>query len=173
MYNNYFKTKVMFKSKIIIILLFLLIGCNDRGTQKSDTFIKNSKGEIYIVILETIQQEGIKPTYLTNDEVETLNKILPKAVKQMNLDLKKMFKDFPSKWPNLVVNLNNYKRQYFPYIINKTGEKEVYINCFCQVNNDYWKTKEVMVLGGGNCFFYGKINLNTGKFHDFMINAPL
>ncbi len=163
----------MIKRYISIFLLFSLISCKDKGAEKSEKFIKNSKGEIYIVILETCKWREATPTFLTKGEVETISKILPKAVKKMNLDLKKMFKDSPSEWSNISVNLNDYKRQYIPYIIKKNGEKEVYIFCFCHAHNDKWKTQEMIVDGGGKCYFYGTINLNTGKFRDFMINAPV
>ena len=163
----------MTKICISILLLLSLISCQNEGAQKSNKLIKNSKGEIYIAILETYKWREATPTFLTINEVETINRILPKAVEQMNLDLKKMFKDSPSEWPNLLVNLNDYKRQYLPYIIKKTGEKRVYINCFCRVRDDGWETQEVGVDGGGKCYFYGTINLDTEKFHGFMINAPL
>ncbi len=163
----------MIKTYIYILLLLIIFSCKDKGSEKSDKFIENSKGELYIVILETYPWVEATPTFLTKSEVEKINKILPKAVEQMNIDSKKMFKDSPSEWSNLNVNLNEYKRQYFPYIINKTGEKEVYINCFCRDRNNIWETEEVFVLGDGKCYFQGKINLNTEKFRDFMINAPL
>ncbi|MBE9577197.1 hypothetical protein [Flavobacterium proteolyticum] len=161
--------------KIIILLLSILsfINCNKSDSEKSEKWIKNSKGEIYIAILETYSWEGATPTFLTKKEVEEVNKILPKAVEKMNIDIKKMFHDTPTEWPNLIVSLNNYKRQYFPYINKKTKQKEVFVSCFCRVDNDKWKTEGFNVLGGGNCYFYGTINLSTGDFNNFMTNAPM
>ncbi|BCY29053.1 hypothetical protein [Flavobacterium okayamense] len=162
-------------SKKISILFFMIISsCNNRYEVKSEKYIKNSKGEVYIVILETHNWKGETATFLTKNELKIINEILPLAVDQMNLELKENFKDFPDELPNLNVNLDEYKRQYFPYLINKTGEKEVFINCFCKVKDDFnWKEQKVEVLGGGKCYFQGFINLKTRKFSHFLINAPL
>ncbi|CAM3914070.1 hypothetical protein FLCU109888_08530 [Flavobacterium cucumis] len=161
--------------KIIILLLSILsfISCNKGDSEKSVKWIKNSKGEVYIAILETFPWEGATPTFLTKKEVEEVNNILPKAVKKMNIDIKKMFHDTPTEWPNLIVNLEDYKRQYFPYINKKTKQKEVFVSCFCRVPDDRWKNEGFNVLGGGNCYFHGTINLSTGEFNDFMTNAPM
>jgi hypothetical protein len=148
-----------------------MISCKNPKTEKSEKYIKDSHGKIYIAILENYKWQKAIPTGLTKKEVEIVNEILPKAVEKMNSDSKKMFDNPSSERSN--INLNNYLRQYFPYINKDTGKKEVFINCFCRARNNKWLTDMVMVDGGGSCYFYGTIYLENETFNDFMINAPL
>lgn len=159
--------------RILILSILCFISCNEGDSEKSEKWIKNSNGEIYIAILEPSPREETIPAYLTKKEVEDIDEILPKAVEKMNNEIKKMFHDTPSEWPDLIVNLKDYKRQYFPFINKKTKQKEVFISCFCRVFDDKWKTEGFNVFGGGKCYFYGTINLSTGEFRDFMTNAPM
>ena len=69
-----------------------------------------------------------------------------------------------------ILILNRYKRQYMP-IINKYGEKEVWVNCFCEHWNWDLKTRPVEVRDGGNCFFNLKINLSKNIYYNLMING--
>lgn len=72
------------------------------------------------------------------------------------------------------------KKYYSQFIvaINKKGEKEVWVNCFCdafiQEQKPYtinWKKEIVQVEEGGNCFFRLTINLATNSFYDFSVNG--
>jgi hypothetical protein len=65
-----------------------------------------------------------------------------------------------------------YKRQYFAFI-NGEGNKEVYINCFCNCfcrDEDEWKKKHILVFGGGACFFQLQVNLDKASLVYFTIN---
>ena len=154
---------------LLLTILLSAICCKNSGSEKAEKFTKNEKGEIYIVILETYNYQKTTPSFLTKSEFETVNKILPKTIEKMNSDMGKFFGNSKS---NVPVNLKGYVRQYCPYI-NKLGEKEVFINCMCHVHSDSWKNEIYGVSGGGKCFFFGIINLKTGKFREFMINAPI
>ena len=68
-------------------------------------------------------------------------------------------------------NYNDYYKQVYG-LINKNGDKIIFLNCFCSAeNNDFWKNKTVSVKGGGKCYFSIKINLTEFKTFDFWINA--
>lgn len=60
------------------------------------------------------------------------------------------------------IDLENYHRQYLVYI-NKNGQKEVYISCFCEEPAENWREYLVDVDDGGNCFLQLKINLTKKK----------
>jgi hypothetical protein len=57
-------------------------------------------------------------------------------------------------------------------VTNKKGEKEVWVNCFCDTwNSNRWKTEILFVEDGGNCYFNFRINLATKKYHDLGVNG--
>ena len=69
--------------------------------------------------------------------------------------------------------LENYHRQFAGAVLD-SGDKVIWINCFCYVDSDYlrkWKENFIMVDDGGNCFFNVKVNLNTGQYYDLMVNG--
>ncbi|MBL8016555.1 MAG: hypothetical protein JNK43_04735 [Ignavibacteria bacterium] len=69
--------------------------------------------------------------------------------------------------------LENYYRQFAGAVL-ENGDKVIWINCFCYVDNDYfrkWKEDFIMVDDGGNCFFNVKVNLNTSGYFDLMVNG--
>ncbi|MBE2218091.1 MAG: hypothetical protein IAE90_07810 [Ignavibacteria bacterium] len=77
--------------------------------------------------------------------------------------------------PFFTRKLENYHRQ-FAGVILENGDKVIWINCFCYVDNEYfrrWKEQFVMVDGGGNCFFNVKVNLNTKQYYELMVNGNI
>lgn len=69
--------------------------------------------------------------------------------------------------------LNDYNRQFIS-AETQTGDKVIWINCFCYVENEYfkkWKTDIVMVDDGGNCFFNVKVNLDKKEYYELMVNG--
>jgi hypothetical protein len=71
------------------------------------------------------------------------------------------------------IKLKNYKRQYICGI-NRSGDKEVWVNCFCKSDFQllkYWRSQTVVVMDGGECFFNLKINLTKKIRYDIMVNG--
>ncbi|MEO8513466.1 MAG: hypothetical protein ABI543_07905 [Ignavibacteria bacterium] len=69
--------------------------------------------------------------------------------------------------------LEDYHRQFVGGE-KENGEKIIYINCFCYVNIEYfktWKTDLIMVDDGGNCFFNVKANLDKNEYYELMVNG--
>ncbi|RZJ14962.1 MAG: hypothetical protein EON51_19015 [Acinetobacter sp.] len=130
----------------------------------------------YIAILNN--KDDSKDIELNHKQLILLDSLINEAVNEYNVSnklafqkKKKKYIDIHSKTKEFVINLKDYKRQYFP-ILNKQGEKEVVINCFCYVSdNNNWKTEEVVVNDGGKCYFNLKINLQTEKYYDFSVNG--
>jgi hypothetical protein len=159
------------------------INCNANSNQKMTKQMDTST--IAIIPFETSFHwifencENFKPTSLSTDDLSTIEEILKECLAMYNAAMEKQFEDCKNKRPELVlekkdfvIGIENYKRQYIP-VINGCGEKEVWVNCFCDYfEKDFdWKTKIVSVEDGGNCYFNLKINLSTGKYYDFMVNG--
>ncbi len=73
---------------------------------------------------------------------------------------------------NELLPLKKYYRQYV-VVKNENGEKEVYINCMCElVGLDFadWKKELIDIADGGNCYFNVKINLSSKVYYNLMIN---
>ena len=143
------------KNFLPIFFLFCSLSCT---TAKS---INYDYKESYVVIEYKEKYNIFKdanPTELSEVEISNLNRILEEAMSQYDLFKKKK------------IDLNNYKRQYIP-VINKLGEKEVWVNCLCNQSNEIWKKEIIQVLDGGSCYFNLKINLSKNRYYDFVING--
>ena len=103
-----------------------------------------------------------KATTLTNVEINQIKVLLQKAVDKHNVTI---------KWAlNQTLPLSSYKIQIVP-IINNKGQKEVWLNCFCDDEGDLWRKEIIEVDDGGNCFFNVKINLTLKTFYDLAVNG--
>ena len=57
-------------------------------------------------------------------------------------------------------------------MINQEGEKEIWINFFCnEWESDGWKNDLMIVLDGGNCYFNLKVNLTNKTYSELIING--
>jgi peptide-methionine (R)-S-oxide reductase len=122
-----------------------------------------------------------KQTTLTESDLQLIERLLVKCINEYNPAQEKRFHDIIKKYPedkpakrHFVIDLKSYKRQYIA-ITNNKGEKEAWVNCFCQTFAFDWRKswkKEVMwAHDGGNCFFNLKINLSKGNYYDFRVNG--
>jgi len=68
------------------------------------------------------------------------------------------------------INVNKYYRQYI-VVKNDKGEKEIWLNCFCNVSNLNWKKEVIHVSDGGNCYFNLKINLSLKTCYNLIVNG--
>ncbi len=72
---------------------------------------------------------------------------------------------------NYINNPQNYYQQLIA-VINSKGEKVVWVNCLCTVENDPdWKTRIIEVLDGGACYFQIKVNLTNKIAYDLTVNG--
>ena len=69
------------------------------------------------------------------------------------------------------LELKGKKRQYVA-VINEKGEKEVWVNFFCDDwGNDNWESDILIVHDGGNCYFNLKVNLTNKSYSELGING--
>lgn len=66
-------------------------------------------------------------------------------------------------------SLSSYKRQYAGIVAN--GQKEIFINLFCNAFGTDWTKEPVIVLDGGSCFFQVRFSMKTRSFDNLQINS--
>ena len=104
--------------------------------------------------------KNVKATRINHLEIEKIESITKTAIKEYNATNPQRGK---------IKNLAGYTRQYIP-VINKTGEKLVWVNYFCDVHNN-WKKEIAIVFDGGNCYFNVFVNITKGTFEKFSVNS--
>lgn len=117
--------------------------------------------------------ENVKEVKLTNEDFELIEELTKKAIKNHN----RVVED--------KIELDNYYRQYV-VTENNLGEKEVWVNCFCEesedrkemrekykifTSRDNWRKEIVYVFDGGKYYFNLKINLSRKQYYDFRVNG--
>ena len=169
----------------LTILTLILTICLTSCIQTKTKELKTSTFEIDTSIVAILPNKtthhwvfkGGKPTKLTSDDLLEIEHILLKCIVEYNPYQEKKFEEINAKHPddnldknNFILDLSRYKRQYVA-IINSSGEKEVWVNCFCDAWDTAWKKNLIVADDGGNCFFNLKINLTTGQYYDLMVNG--
>ena len=170
--------------RLILIALILISSCNEN--KKTDKTVSGQKAQSEFNLAKsdytilTYRPEwywifkNAKTTKLSESELNDIEKILKIAVKENNDTRKIELKNNPNK--ELLLSryeliLEGFKRQYVP-IINSEGQKEVWINLFCDdFGMEYWKNELFEVEDGGNCHYNLKINLKTKTYYDLSING--
>jgi hypothetical protein len=175
------KTIKMINKLLVVGIVFIFYGCastDSRVGRKVDSK-ENAKQNTSIIAVfplgeneKDIFKDAKENADLTITDLKQIDSVLHTCIadynakQEQNSDLR-FKKDKSVYW----IDLKNYKRQYIA-VINRKGEKEVWINCFCDSFNDpNWKTYIINVDDGGNCFFNLKINLTAGNYYDLFVNG--
>jgi hypothetical protein len=170
---------------ILASLLFFLSSCgettknNPAQTSIASTYTVDTS--IYAVLkfdtTYTWLFKNAKPSSLTQTETEEIDSILKQCIDAYNPDQQLLFDTISTAHPeynlkvgNFIINLSKYKRQYFP-VINSAGQKEIWVNCFCNDFEKNWRKEMLIVKDGGNCYFSLVINLATKTFSRFIVNG--
>lgn len=103
--------------------------------------------------------KNFKSATLNSEELKLLEVYLLNRIDQYN-----------KEWGSENINLENYNRQYVA-AINPTGEKIVFIKCFCEAKAQNWKQILNEVDDGGNCFFSLNINLTRQIAEELNVNG--
>jgi hypothetical protein len=116
-------------------------------------------------------------TDISAKEMAEIEIILKRFVDDYNPEQERQFQKINSEHPdykpdktNFIIDLKRYRRQYIA-VTNKRGEKEVWINFFCDSWDKNWKEELIEVHDGGNCYYNLKVNLTNGVFYDLMVNG--
>ena len=111
-------------------------------------------------------QHTFKPAPLNQKEVHQIDSLLRRCVSDYN---KKLATNLRAGY-SIDFEKYKYKRQYMA-VVNSKGEKEVWINCFCNTWEKNWKNEIILVHDGGNCYFNLKINLTSGECFEVSVNG--
>ena len=107
-----------------------------------------------------------KPSVLTQDDMNKVDSLLIVCVVDYNNSLDKDHKEW-----SIDLKKYNYRKQLV-VVTNNKGEKELWVNCFCETwDSNKWKTEIMLVEDGGNCYFNFKINLTTKKVYGLGVNG--
>ena len=173
---------------LIFIILISISSCNRTekttemvATENTQTEFKLAKSDFVILPFNKDWYwifKDVKSTELTQSELIEIENILKIAVEENNrrqkVNLKKHNEEYPkNKWSEtgFELKLKGKKRQYIP-VINQEGEKEIWINFFCnEWESDGWKNDLMIVLDGGNCYFNLKVNLTNKTYSELIING--
>jgi hypothetical protein len=149
-----------------------------RQTDNSNLKIDTSK--IAIIPFDTVQNWIFKkalPADLTSDDLLAIETLFTNCIDEYNVEKEKEYLKMKEKQPRsklskdfYVIDAKRHKRQYIA-VINDKGEKEVWINCFCNSWDRNWRKEIIGVEDGGNCFFNLKINLTLKKYYELMVNG--
>ncbi|HMQ49773.1 MAG TPA: hypothetical protein PKA00_20045 [Saprospiraceae bacterium] len=175
--------------QLVFLFLISLTACNGQTKKSDQTIDKQTEASNFevpdstYVILDYKSDwhwlfKDVEPATLTENELVEVESIIEKAVKENNEQqqesLEKHNKEYPNnQWTETGFELRTkgFKRQYVP-VINRDGQKEIWINFFCDDwGNDNWKSGLMIVEDGGNCYFNLKVNLETGTYSELYING--
>ena len=153
------------KKYIYVFILLLFITQFSCGQAPNTTQLNYDHSKIAIIPFSgknnfETQFKNAEPAFLTQPELDLLDKILQKTIAEYNT----------TDAYRGIINLKEYKRQYM-VIKNDQGEKKVWVNCFCDTLNEYWKKQLVIVMDGGKCYFNLKVNLSTEKAYELVVNG--
>ncbi len=125
----------------------------------------------------------VRSAALSSAELSTINAMITERTLQYNSERKeaaiKQAKKYENKqakyqleyYLDLIGPIKKYYKQVV-VVINKSGQKEAFINCFCtKPENDSWKKSIGLVMDGGACYFSVKINLTTNSILAFYVNG--
>ena len=187
-HNRYQPVEKNIVKALILTILIIISGCEQQAEKKktAETETKETVEKVTesnFTILQFDQNwywifKNVKPTELTQAEIDEIEQILKNVIAENNQNQKENLKNHNEEYPKyqltetgFELDLNRgYYRQYVP-VINENGEKEVWINFFCSIMKDNWKTDLLMVRDGGNCFFNIKVNLTKKESSDLRING--
>jgi len=184
------------KNFILIGLLLFMSMCKSPGNKSHVTAYKSihiDTSRYAVLKFDTIAklygifEKNYKPAVLSDVEIAEIQDLLTKRVMQYNDTAYSAYKkdSIESKkrhpgstaYDGRIIHPEKYYHQLIA-AINSKGQKEVWINCFCDTylipshsDRSYWRKHIFMVMDGGACFFHLRINLGTKTIYRFYVNS--
>lgn len=175
--------------KLKIVIFFILITLNSCSKSKKTSELN------YNLKIDTTRVSIIKydPTnndckivfktgtnsYLNNEDLDKIEFTIDKIIKKQNQIQIEWFKESLKLYPkenykkeDFILKKTKYIRRYL-VIKNPQGEKEVYVALVCDEiakTFDFRKTLK-QGHGGGACLFSFKLNFETNKYYDVLVNS--
>ena len=97
--------------------------------------------------------KNAEPSDLTVEEIKETERLLLTCIEEYNREPYplKAHPEYKLDKNKFIIDLTQYKKQFIP-VLNRKGEKEVWVNCFCEDNFNDWKQQIVKVQDGGKWF---------------------
>jgi hypothetical protein len=154
---------------VLLVIAFCVTNAVPSNGQKGTNNIKYDTAKTAIIPFDKKVNfpfdNSYKPAVLTQSDINNVDSLLIACVTEYNASLENENK----LW---VIDLKKYDyRKQLVVVTNRKGEKEVWVNCFCNTWDERWKTGILFVYDGGNCYFNFKINLTAKKFYDLLVNG--
>jgi hypothetical protein len=107
-----------------------------------------------------IFSKDFEPATISAKEIRLIEKIISVTVAEHNKQSKSKVNQ-PGKYYKQIIA-----------VTNASGQKEVWVNCFCTpYEKRHWRKGVVLVLDGGPCFFNIKINLSNNTVMSLAVNG--
>jgi hypothetical protein len=162
---------------IIYFILCALVSCGQPASNKPhsriDPLVTDISIDTSLIAVIPYDNSGDWPftkncqaASLTLDDMKKIERLFNMSVTDHN----KKLAHHEKQMDGIDLITKKYKRQYV-CVINKKGEKEVWINCLCDVHHSDWKSSILLVHDGGACYFNLKINLTRGYYYEFSVNG--
>lgn len=163
------------KYRLILILCLLNCVCfaqkrplkEDDFPPTVDYYLWTKKGRVQYAFFNFdakrhyyIFNKNYSPSKLSKDEVRKIEDLISSEVKKYNNR---------RKYETIKKSERYYKQ--FVAVENPKGEKEVWVNCSCEILEKDWKENVQITRDGGSCFFNLKINLTKKVVYDFWVNG--
>jgi hypothetical protein len=140
---------------ITLILGLLVLKGHSQTSEKQYVFDKNANVHS-AEVTENVQR--FKPSM---NEINLADSLIEIHIKKNRTDY---------SWTKEISDYQSYYRQYVGYI-NEKNEKIIFVNGFCQAEQN-WTKEIVSYRGGGSCYFDIKVNISAKSTFDFNVNAP-
>jgi hypothetical protein len=132
-YMPFYRTLCMYRYFILFLVAILQDLSPSFGQStaaaKTETIALFTYNETEFPFLKNCNQAT-----LSNEELLVADTLLQKFIAAYNKEQARQYNLFTPEQQNghvlLLLDLNNFRRQYVP-ITNQSGEKEVWVNCFC------------------------------------------
>jgi len=157
---------------LVAILIFIEYSC----VQKTPEYVKRfphleyDTASIAILPFQELPSWIFDSTYVSDTllqaELFFIDEYVTRSVEDFNNW--QILNNSKSPW-NIDLDKWRYRKQII-VARNRMGEKEVWVNCFCDSHYDSWRSSLVKVEDGGTCHFNFKVNLTLKKFYDFHVN---
>ncbi len=151
---------------LLIGSLLVMRGCSTKQGDKIVAELPGTDSSHYTILSYDKSTDWMfvhgTATSLNKKELADLHTLLVISVAQHN----RATKDAAFQ----IHHLEQFYSQYTP-VGNAKGQKEVFVNAFCEAPSQDWRHEQILVQDGGNCYFQIKINLTTGAGYDCSVNG--
>lgn len=164
--------------RFLLVLTLCCVNLSNAQTKQSKVIVIDHSLIAVFNISDAWMFTKCKPATLTTRDYLDIERLVTQCLDEYNSEQRKKIKEYRLKYPaddidesQHIIDWKLYKKQYCP-AINEKGEKEIWINCFCDFGyHDGWKESIVTVSDGGKCYFNLKVNLSQKTYYHLSVNG--